>query len=249
MGKAKVAVVAAGITSIAIGIIAAYTIYQESAEREYIAAVNNILSERNKIINEFMSDLLPRLETKQVSVSEGESIVSSRVNDASKLHQQASSINVPDKYKSGHPPLVQSLDYFTKSIESTRNALQYTQKALEASEQLQISSAIVIRAIFASGSLPDSSEISALRSATESARAAFNEAVGYLQQSEVELEAFVSDPALKDNVSFSDRDSERIASIPPTEQQLKECRELGIPEFSCSEEQILEKKRLLNAGK
>jgi len=59
----------------------------------------------------------------------------------------------------------------------------------------------------------------------------------------------VSDPALKDNVSFSDRDSERIASIPPTEQQLKECRELGIPEFSCSEEQILEKKRLLNAGK
>jgi len=32
-----------------------------------------------------------------------------------------------------------------------------------------------------------------------------------------------------------------------TPEQIKECKDLGIPEFTCSEHQILAKKRLLNA--
>ena len=66
MGKAKVVAIGLGIASLVIGILGAYLIYQESAESDYVNGANRIVSDRNKIINEFMSDLLPRLETKQI---------------------------------------------------------------------------------------------------------------------------------------------------------------------------------------
>ena len=248
MGKAKVVAIGLGIASLVIGILGAYLIYQESAESDYVNGANRIVSDRNKIINEFMSDLLPRLETRQISITQVKFRVTSLVNDADKLHQHALGMNVPEKYKSAHPHLIQGLDYFTSAVESTKDALQYTENALQASQQLQTSSTSVIGAIFGFGSLPNLSGMSDVYSNTEAAKTAFNDAIRYLKQSEEELETFSSAAQLENNISFSSTVFERGASSAATQEQLEACKELGIPAFSCSEEQILAKKRLINAG-
>ncbi len=240
MDKIRLVVTGIGIAAVAIGIFGFYLTNQQSAENDYVSGVNAIVYARSQIINEFMSDLLPRLETKQLSIADGKSMVASRANFADELHQQALGMNVPDRYRSSHPHLIQSFDYFARSIESTRDALQYTEDALQTSEQLQIPSSNVIGAIFAFGSLPDSSEMTDLRSKTDVARNAFNEAVQYLQKSEEELETFSSTSGIQLKDSSA-------GTVSPD--QLEECRQLGIPAFACSEKEILEKKKLLSAGK
>ncbi len=236
-----------GIAALATGIFGAYLIYQESAERDYVKETNKLLSDRNQIVNEFMSDLLPKMETKQISITEAKFRVSSLVNDADKLHQHASSMNVPDKFRPAHPHLIQGLDYFTSAVNSTDTALQYIENALRAGQQLQISSNSVIGTIFGFASLPNLAGMSNVHSNTEAAKAAFNDAIRYLKQSEEALETFSSTAHLENNVSFSSTVFERGTSSAATKEQLEACKELGIPAFSCSEEQILAKKRL-NAG-
>lgn len=236
----RLVVIGVGIAAIAIGIVGFYLTNQQSVENDYVSGINKIVYTRSQIINEFMSDLLPRLETKQLSIADGKSMVASRANFAKELHQQALDMNVPDRYRSSHPHIIQSLDYFARSIESTRDALQYTEDALQTSEQLQIPSSSVIGAIFAFGSLPDSPEMSDLRSKTDVARNAFNEAVQYLQKSEEELATFSSTSGIQLKDSSS-------GTVSPD--QLEECRQLGIPAYACSEKEIFDKKTLLNTGK
>ncbi len=89
--------------------------------------------------------------------------------------------------------------------------------------------------------------MSDVHSNTEAAKAAFNDAVRYLKQSEESLATFSSAAHLENNVSFSSTVFERSASSALTKEQLETRKELGIPAFSCSEEQILAKKKL-NAG-
>ncbi len=233
-----------GIAFLVIGIFGAYLIYQESAERDYVKEANKLLSDRNQIVNEFMSDLLPKMETKQISVTQAEFRVSSLVNDAEKLHRYALGMSVPDKYRTAHTHLIQGLDYFTSAVKSANTALQYIENALQAGQQLQISSNSVIGAIFGFGSLPNLSGMSDVHSNTEAAEAAFNDAVRYLKQSEESLATFSSAAHLENNASFSSTVFERGASSAATQEQLEACKKLGIPAFSCSEEQILAKKKL-----
>jgi hypothetical protein len=239
--SAKVVAIGVGIAAIVAGIFAGYLAYQQSIEQEYIDGVNAILSERNQIINEFMSDLLPRMETKQISVSDGKTIVSSLSNEADKLLQEAFSMNVPAKFKSAHPHLMQGLDHFSNAVTSTKDALQYTENALEAGQKLQTASVTVMGTIFGFDSLPDTPEMSDVRSNADAAKNTFNDAVNYLRQSEDELQVFHSMAGIK-RVSTPSAvlDVSEVGNV--TKEMLEECRELGIPEFSCSEQKILEKR-------
>jgi hypothetical protein len=248
MGRAKLFAIGFGIAALAVGIIASYMLYQQPPEQGYIEEVTRILSERNQIFNEFMSDLLPKMESKQISIAESKDRVTLLAGKANNLHQDALGMNVPEKYRSAHPHFVQGLDYFASAVNSTNNALQYTENALQAGQQLQASSFSIMGSIFGFDSLPESSEMSDVRLNAEAAKAAFNDAINYLRQSEEELETFASAAQLYINVSISSPVIERGAVSTVTKEMLEECKELGIPVFSCSEEQILAKKRL-DAGK
>jgi len=245
--SARVVAIGVGVAAIVAGIFAGYLAYQQSMEQEYVDGVNNILSKRNQIINEFMSDLLPRMETKQITVSDGKTIVSSRANEADKLLQDASSMNVPEKYRSAHTHLIQGLDHFSNTVASTNDALQYTENALQAAQKLQTASITVMGTIFGFDSLPETPEMSDVRSNAEAAKNTFNESINYLRQSEDELQIFYSMAQIQ-NVSSPSAalDVREVGRV--TKEMLEECKELGIPEFSCSEQKILEKKRLTGAA-
>jgi len=248
VNRAKVFTIGFGIAALVVGIVIGYLVYQQPVEQDYMEGVDSILSERNQIINEFMSDLLPKMESRQISITESKVRVASLVDEANNLHQDALGMNVPEKYRSAHPHFVQGLDYFASAVNSTNNALQYTANALQAGQHLQTSSFTIMGSIFGFDSLPESSEMSDVRSNAEAAKAAFNDAIKYLRQSEEELETFATVSQLYINVSISSPVLERGAVSTATKEQLEECKELGIPVFTCSEEKILEKKKL-DAGK
>ncbi|GEM_PF-4480614 len=244
--SAKVVAIGVGIAAIVAGIFAGYLAYQQSIEQEYIDGINKILSERNQIINEFMSDILPRMETKQISVSDGKTIVSSLAKEADKLLEGASSMNVPMKYRSAHTHLIQGLDHFSNAVASTNDALQYTENALQAAQKLQTASITVMGTIFGFDSLPETPEMSDVRSNAEAAKNTFNESINYLRQSEDELQIFYSMAHIQDISTPSVAlDVSEVGKV--TQEMLEECKDLGIPEFSCSEQKILEKKRLNSA--
>jgi len=244
--KAKLVAIGVGIAVLVAGIFAGFLAYQNSIEQGYVDSVDGILAERDQIINEFMSDLLPRMETKQISVSDGKAIVSSLADEADKLLQEASSMNVPAKYRSAHPHLMQGLDHFSKAVASTNDALQYTENALEAGQKLQTASITVMGTIFGFDSLPDSPEMSDVRSNAEAAKKTFNDAINYLRQSEDELQVFYSMANIqKVSAPSAALDVSEVGKV--TKEMLEECKELGIAEFSCSEQKILEKKRLTEA--
>ncbi len=241
MVKVKVVAIGVGIAALVAGIFAGFLAYQNSVEQGYVDDVSGILAERNKIINEFMSDLLPRMETKQLSVSDSKTIVSSLANEADKLLQEASSMNVPAKYQAAHPHLIQGLDHFSSSVASTNDALQYTENALEAGQKLQAASITVMGTIFGFDSLPETPEMSDVRSNAEAAKSTFNDAINYLRQSEDELQVFYSMAQIqKVSTPSAALDVGEVGKV--TKEMLEECKELGIPEFSCSEQKILEKK-------
>ena len=77
-----------GIAVLAIGIFGAYLIYQKSTEDDYVKETNKLLSIRNQTVNEFISDLLPKMATKQFSIIETKFRVSSLVNDDDLLSAQ-----------------------------------------------------------------------------------------------------------------------------------------------------------------
>jgi hypothetical protein len=181
------------------------------------------------------------METKQISVSDGKTIVSSLANEADRLEQEASSMNVPEKYKSAHPHLMQGLDYFSNAVASTNDALQYTENALEAGQKLQTASITVMGTIFGFDSLPKTPEMSDVRTNADAAKNAFNDAINYLRQSEDELQVFHSMANIKQvSAPSAALDVSEVGKV--TKEMLEECKELGIPEFSCSEQKILEKK-------
>lgn len=247
MGRTKVFAIGFGAAALVVGIFAGYLIYQQSIEQEYVDGVNSILAKRNQIIGEFMSDLLPRMETKQISISDGKSIVSSLANEADKLRQEASSMNVPEKYRSAHPHFIQGIDYFSNAVASTNDALQYTENALQAAQKLQTDSVTVMGTIFGFDSLPETPEMSDVRSNAEAAKNTFNDAINYLRQSEDELQIFYSMAQIqKISTPSAALDVSEVGKV--TKEMLEECKELGIPEFSCSEQKILEKKRLTGAA-
>lgn len=241
MVNIKVVAIGVGIAALVAGILAGILAYQNSIEQGYVDAVNAILAKRDQIINEFMSDLLPRMETKQISVSDGKIIVASLANEADKLLQEASSMNVPAKYSSAHTHLIQGLDHFSNAVSSTNDALQYTENALEAAQKLQTASITVMGTIFGFDSLPDSPEMSDVRSNAEAAKNTFNDAINYLRQSEDELQVFYSMAGIKRvSTPSAALDVSEVGNV--TKEMLEECKQLGIPEFSCSEQKILEQR-------
>ena len=248
MNKVRLVAIGIGIAALVTGIIGVYLVNQQSAERDYSDRINKIFFARDQIINEFMSDLLPGMESKQISITEGKLRVSSLVDEADKLHSDAVGMNVPEKYSSAHSHLIQGLAYFTDAVNSTNIALQYTEKALQAGQQLQTSSVTVMGTIFGFDSLPDSAEMADVRANAEAAKSAFNEAVSQLQKSEEELQTFVSTAELYINISSPSMVFDPAATGKVTKKMLEECKELGIPEFTCSEQNILEKKRLIGEG-
>lgn len=240
--RKAIVVVGAGVASVSV-VILVFLMYQQAAEHTYVSEVGIILSDRDKIIGEFMSELLPRMEAKQISITEAKSRVMTLVNDADMLRERASAMIIPDKYRSAHPHLVKGLEQFVNAVKSTEDALQHTESAMQSAQQLQIPPSSVIGAIFGFASLP-SSEMPALRSDIETARATFNGAVSYLAQSEDELELFSSSAQMK--ISFSSPSKMlQPGTSKVTPEQIEMCKELGIPEFICSQEQIIAKKRLI----
>ncbi len=243
MHRTKVIAIGFGIAVAVIGSLAAYMMYQSSAELTYVNEVNAINADLNKITVDLMGNLLPQLEIKAISMTEAKSSLASLVNDADRLYQYALKINVPDKYESAHPHLVQGLDYFTSAMKSGMTTFQYTEDALQASEQLQtVNSTKIISAIFGFGSLPES-ELSDVKSKVEAAKAAYNDALKYYGQAEEELSTFYSLsklPVPSKQPSIDDYSPGSLA----TKEQLQECSELGIPVSNCTEQEILAKKRL-----
>ena len=240
MGKTIVAI-AVGIVAVVIGTLGAYLMHQESIERDYVNQVRTIKSDLDKITIELTGNLLPKLESKTMSMTDAKSSLSSLVDDANRLHQRASSMDVPDKYKSAHPHLIQGLDYFVKSMQAGKDAFKYTENALVASEQMQTPPTAVIGAIFGSGSLPNLSGMNNddVYSNVQAAKTAYNNAIMYYGQAEDELKTFYSlaQISIEQPLPFK-------PSAPPSQEMLEECKSLGIPEFTCNEEQILAKKKL-----
>ena len=237
MGKTIVAI-AVGIAAVVIGILGAYLMHQESIERDYVNQVRTIKSDLDKITIELTGNLLPKLESRAISMTDAKSSLSSLVDDANQLHHRALSMDVPDKYKSAHPHLIKGLDYFVKAMQTGKDAFQYTENALVASEQMQTPPTAVIGAIFGSGSLPNLSGMDDAHSNVEAAKTAYNNAVMYYGQVEEELKTFYSLAQIgtEQPVPFK-------PSAPATREMLDECKRLGISEFTCSEEQILAKKK------
>lgn len=239
MGKTIVAI-GVGIVVSIIGILGAYLMHQESIERDYVVQVNNIKSDLDRITIELTGNLLPKLESKAMSMTDAKSSLSSLVDDANQLLHRASSMDVPDKFKSAHPHLIQGLDYFVKSMQSGKDAFQYTEDALVAGERLQTPPTTVIDAIFGSGSLQNLSGMNDdVRSNVQAAKSAYNNAIMYYGQAEDELKTFYSlaQISIEQPLPFK-------PSAPPSQEMLEECKSLGIPEFTCNEEQILAKKKL-----
>lgn len=238
MGK-TIVVIGVGIAAGVIGILGAYLMHQESIERDYVNQVNNIKSELDKITIELTGNLLPKLESKAMSMADAKFSLSSLVDDANQLHHRALSMDVPDKYKSAHPHLIHGLDYFVKAMQAGKDAFQYTEDALGASERLQTPPTAVIDAIFGFGSLQNLSGMNDdVYSNVESAKSAYNNAIMYYGQAEGELKTFYSlaQISIAQPLPFK-------PSAPPTREMLEECKSLGIPEFTCNEEQILAKKK------
>ena len=237
MNKTKV-VIGAGIAAATIGVLSVYLMNQGSMELDYVVQVNNIKSDLDRITIELTGNLLPKLESKTMSMADAKSSLSSLVDDANQLHHRASSMDVPDKYKSAHPHLIQGLDYFVKSMQAGKDAFQYTENALVASERLQTPPTAVIGAIFGSGSLPNLSGMNDVHSNVEAAKTAYNNAIMYYGQAEDELKTFYSltQISIEQPLPFK-------PSAPPSQEMLEECKSLGIPEFTCNEEQIQAKKK------
>ncbi len=250
MGKAKGAAIAFGIAAGIIGIFGAYVMYQESAERDYLNEVNGISSDLNKITTE-LNNIGLDVSANKISITQAKFSLSSLVNDAERLHQHSSSINVPDKYRSAHLHLIQGLDYYTRAMLSTKNAFEYTEKALQTSQNLQTSLfASIIGAIFGVGSLPSLSGMADLYSNTEAAKAAYNDAIRYSAQAEDELKIFYSLTQINIQQPIPFRltvSAESTSEQRPTQGLLDECKNLGIPEFTCTEQQVMAKKRLVAA--
>lgn len=240
MGK-TIVVIGAGIVAGVIGILGAYLMNQGSIERDYVNQVNNIKSDLDRITIELTGNLLPKLESKTMSMTDAKSSLSSLVDEANQLRHRASSMDAPDKYKSAHPHLIQGLDYFVKSMQSGQDAFQYTENALAAGERLQTPAATVIDAIFGSGSLQNLSRMNNddVLSNVQAAKTAYNNAITSYGQAEDELKTFYSlaQISIEQPLPFK-------PSAPATREMLEECKSLGIPEFTCSEEQILAKKKL-----
>jgi len=244
MHKTKVVAVGFGIAVAIIGSLAAYMMYQASAELTYVNEVIVINADLNKITIALMGNLLPQLESKVISMTEAKSSLASLVNDADRLHQYAVKINVPDKYKSAHPHLVQGLEYFTSAMRSGMTTFQYTEDALQASEQLQtVNSTKIIGAIFGFGSLPEL-EMPNVQSNVEAAKVAYNDALRYYGQAEEELSTFYSLSKLPVPSKQPSIAEYSPGSLGATQEQLQECSELGIPAAKCSDQEILAKKRL-----
>lgn len=190
MGK-TIVVIGVGIVAGAIEILGAYLIHQESIERDYVNQVNNIKSDLHKITTWLTGNLLPKLESRAISMTDTKFSLLSLVDGANQLHHRALSMDGPDKYKSAHPHLIKGLDYFVKAMQAGKDTFQYTENALVASEWLQTPPATAIDAIFGLGSLPNLSGMDDVYSNVESTKTAYNNAIMYYGQAEEELKTFI----------------------------------------------------------
>ena len=75
MNKTKV-VIGAGIAAATIGILSVYLMNQGSMERDYVVQVNNIKSDLDRITIELTGNLLPKLESRTMSMTDAKSSLS-----------------------------------------------------------------------------------------------------------------------------------------------------------------------------
>lgn len=251
MAKAKSLAIGFGIAAAGLGTVVVIFLSLatfQGSEVNYINDVNRLTSDLNRV-NMEINSVATDLSSNRIYITQAKFQLSSLVNDADKLHKRASSMSVPEKYKSVHPHLVQGLDYYVSSFESSKNAIEYTEKALQSSQNFEtLLYSDIISVILGSASLQSLSAMSEVYSNTEAAKAAYHDANRYGRLATDEFTKYFSMTNLMTNISYPNTTSEQVLRDVSKQSLLEECKELGIPEFSCTEQTLLAKRRIVAAG-